>query len=131
MTELPEYGASAIWHSHSMSVSCLSCLAATSNYSRLAQQMLPVLDFGTGKNVLVINTGHGIQVTAAMQSAVSNCLPHSLGSACRLGICRTLHMSLKCVCMLSESSELRRCNGRLIRPRMLLSPWEVGALAAY
>ena len=43
------------------------CLAATSNYSRLAQQMLPVLDFGTGKNVTVINTGHGIQVTAAMQ----------------------------------------------------------------
>ena len=74
MTELPEYGASAIWHSHSMSVSCLSCLAATSNYSRLAQQMLPVLDFGTGKNVLVINTGHGIQVTVVMQSAVSNCL---------------------------------------------------------
>ena len=72
-TEAP--GASAIWQSHSMSMSCPSCLAGTGNYSRLAQRMLPVLDFGTGKNVLVINTGHGIQVTASLQSAASDRLP--------------------------------------------------------
>jgi len=36
--------------------------AGTGSYSQLALQMLPKLNFGTGKNVVVINTGHAIQV---------------------------------------------------------------------
>lgn len=41
-----------------------ACCAATRNYTRLAPgiHMVPNLDFGTGKNVSVINTGHSIQV---------------------------------------------------------------------
>ena len=38
------------------------CCAATRNYTRLAPKTVPRLDFGTGKNVNVINIGHSIQV---------------------------------------------------------------------
>lgn len=41
---------------------CGVLVRAGKNYSKLEQSMLPILDFGTGKNVVVINTGHAIQV---------------------------------------------------------------------
>ena len=49
--------------------------AGTRSYSQLAPQMLPKLSFGTGKNVVVINTGHAIQVNPC-------CTTITAGMAC-------------------------------------------------